>query len=142
MPHAKDEKNTNITLSMIERLGGFDKSSGHASSQSSSLNSNYDFEFEFEAKEAKGRHILINLSDLWKKHLGDDQETYDSRFKQKSPFNNTFSPIENNMRNQFKEVELEFDDSQLKNFETLKAKMEKSSLTPKTYEKVNISQKM
>lgn len=49
------EENTNITLSMIERLDALYKDSDTPLSKSSSSNSNSNYDFELEAKEAKGK---------------------------------------------------------------------------------------
>lgn len=59
------------------------------------------------------------ILELWRKHLGEENELYDNRFNPKSPFHNTFSPIENNTRSKFNGMEFEFDDSHLRNYWTL-----------------------
>jgi len=59
---------------------------------------------------------------LWKKHLLEEQDTLDSRFRKNEvlSFKNAFSPIEQSNSNNYNEVEFEFSDSHIKNLQNFK----------------------
>jgi len=110
-------KFSNWHLSMVKKLDMMNRENWDSSSPSSQCsNSNYDY--ELEASEAK---------DLWKKHLLEEQDTLDSRFKKIEIFKNAFSPIENKYStNNYNEVEFEFEDS--RNMNGFKSKKNSNSI--------------